>query len=716
MAALQKIRNRGPLILILLGVALFGFIASDWQKIPQIFTSLDQQKVGEVCGKSINIQEFNEMVEQYADVIKFSNGMASLNEEQMNSIRDQVWQSYTNQRIIENECEKLGITVTDAEVQDIITSGSNPMLAQTPFRGANGAFDVNALKQFLTQYDELKNNAEIPAETKEQYDQMFNFWKFIEKSIREQTLQQKYQALLAGSLISNPIAAKQAFDGRVQEKDLLIAALPYNSIKDTEVTVEDADLKAKYESMKDIFLQMQETRNIKYIDINVKASKEDEDALNKEMAEYSKALKEGADVAKVVRESSSSYAYSVLPVSAKALPSDIAGQLDSLKEGVVVGPYYNNADNTINVVELISRVQRPDSVEVRQLAVAGIDDKAKASADSIYRALTAGADFDTIAKAYNQPATKNWITSAQYEGMSMDENNRKLIEAMTTSAKGSIQKVELDGGIIIMQITDTKNVITKYDIAVIKRTLDFSKDTYGKAYSKFGEFLASNKTIEEIEANAQKSGYTVLTRQDMSANEHYVAGIRDTHDALKWVFNEDTKVGDVSGLYECGENDHMLAVVLTGIHEKGYRDMNDEQVKEFLTSEVMKDKKAEMLQKKMEGKTNVKAIAAIPGAVTDTLKHVNFTSSAFVPKMGAAEPALSGSASVAQKGAFKTGVKGNAGVYAYQVLSETTNKEAKFDAKTEKASLVQMAMRGLSGFTNELLKKANVTDNRYLFF
>ena len=693
MATLQKIRNKGKILIAVVGLALFAFIAEEFVRSLSYTQTERHQRIGKIYGENVNVQEFNALVDEYTDVIKFTNGLSSLNDDQMASIRDQVWQSYVNQQIIEHECKKLGLTVTDAEVQNIINTGKNPMLAQTPFRNQQGAFDVNQLKQFLSQKDEIMNNADNSAELKDQYMQMYNYWKFIEKT-----------------------SAKANFEGRANESEILLAALPYTSIKDADITVDDADLKAKYNEKKEIFRTTQETREFKYIDIAVVASQADKDALQKEMEGYAQALNEGADPAKTVREAASQVAYSALPISSKTLPHDIAELLDSMTAGSQVGPFVHEHDNTINIVRLIEKVSRPDSVEVRQIAAPGANmEAAEKTADSIMNALAAGENFDSIAKKYNQPAEKIWITSAQYEGQVLDENNRKFINTLTTAAVGSNNKIVLDGqGVVIAQITDKRNIINKYNVAVIKRAIDFSKETYGKAYNDFASFLAGNPKAEDIEANASKAGYNVQTRT-MSSTEHTVAGVRSTRETLRWIFNEDTKVGDVSPLYECGDNDHLLVVMLTGINEKGYMSWEDEQVKAYLTSEVQKDKKAAKLQEKMQAAKSIADVAKMEGAVTDTIKHVNFANNAFIAKVGNSEPVLSGSVSAAKKGDFKAGLKGNGAVYAYQVLNQTKS-DIKFDAKQEKQQCAQMYMRALSAFTNELYLKADVQDKRYLFY
>ena len=717
MATLQKIRSKGKTIIGIVGLALFAFIAEEFVRSLSYTQTESRQRVGKIDGESVNVQEFNTLVEEYSDAVKFSNGLTTLSDDQLSMMRDQVWQTLVNQKLIEKECKKLGLTVTDAELQDIINTGRNQMLSQTPFRTQQGQFDANALKQFLSQYDEIVNNPEVPSETKDQYVQMHNYWNFIEKSVRQQTLAQKYQSLLSNALISNPVSAKASFDGRNTESDIFMAVLPYTSIKDDEITISDNDLKAKYNELKDMFQSTEETRDIKYIDIAVEASPEDRKALEDEMNGYAQALADGADPAKTVREAASQIPYSLLPVSAKALPHDIEHQLDSLTDGSQKGPFVNEGDNTLNIVRRLATVIRPDSVEYRQLIVPGADMAAvEKTADSIMTALNNGEVFDTIAKKYNQPALKNWLVSAQYEGLTVGEADRHFIETLTTSPVNVYNKIVLNGqGIIIAQVTDRRNMVQKYNLAVIKRAIDFSKETYGKAYNDFSAFLAGNPKAEDIEANAAGAGYTLQTRQALSSTEHNVAGVRSTREAMRWIFNKDTRAGEVSPLYECGENDHLLVVILEGIHKKGYLPWSDEQVKSFLTTEVMKEKKAEILRDKMKDAKSVADVAKISDAVSDTIKHITLSSNTFVSKVASSEPALSGSVSTAKKGDFRTGIKGNGGVYAYQVLEQKTLSD-KFDEKQEATTATQQNRRALNSYISELYQKAKIDDKRYIFY
>ena len=649
-------------------------------------------------------------------VVKFTNGMGSLNDEQMTQLRDQVWNTYVNNKLIEHEAELLGLTVTDAEVQSIINSGKSPLLMQTPFRNEKtGAFDVNVLKKFLTDYEGIKSQTtQMPAEYIEYYTKLYNLWTFIEKTIREETLISKYQTLLSKSLLSNKIVNQAAFNDRNNESNILLAALPYTLINDKDIKVDDADLKAKYEEMKESFKQIAETRDIKYIDVEVQASAADKAALDKEMQKAYNKLTLGGDFAKIVRESGSTISYSELPVSKNALPRDIANEIDSMSAGQTKAPYYFAGDNTMNTIKLISKVSAPDSIQFQQIQVSGADAAVvKHTADSIMTALNQGAPFDSIAKKYGQNADKTWMTSRQYEGATMDLENMNFIKTLNKISVNGVEKIDFTQGSIIVKVTDRRAMIDKYDIAVVKRPVEFSKETYTKAYNDFSHFIASNATLKDIEANALKNGYNLQSRNDLMNSEHYVGGIRSTQEAMRWIFNEDTDINSVSPMYECGENDHMLVVILTGVHQKGYRSMED--VKDILTKKVMEDKKAEMLKEKMANAKSIADVMKVNGAVSDTINHVSFSASTFVSKVGYSEPIISGAASKAENGKFISPLKGNGGVYAFQVLSKNKTAE-KYDAKSEEMQQESMNMRAVSRFVNDLYEKANVKDNRYLFF
>ena len=714
MAALGSIRKRGVTLIIIIGLGLFAFIAEEMFRSCEATSNERRQQVCEVLGEKISVQDFQSLVDEYQEVIKITQGRDNFTDEELNSLKDQVWNQYVSNTIIQKEAEELGLTVTDEELQNILREGTNPMLAQTPFvNQQTGRFDASMLTKFLAEYKKL-NGAENP-QMAEQYQRIYTYWQFIEKTLRQQTLAMKYQSLMANCLLTNPASVQMAIDGQNIESSILLASAPYASVNDNEVKVEDSDLKSKYDEQKARFEQSVESRDLKYVDFQVLPSKADRDALMGRMKEAANGLQNGEDVATVVRKGQSLIPYTGVAVTRNALPRDIAARIDSMAVGQTSQPFETVSDNTLNVVKFISKTQLPDSVEYRQINVGGQTvEEANKRADSIYNALVAGADFEVLAKKYGQTGQKQWLTSNMYEqSTSFDSDTKNYLEVLSTTAEGTIKNVNFAQGNAIVQVTSRRAMVDKYLLAVVKHTIDFSKATYSAAYNKFSQFVSESQTLEALEKNAAKYGYQVLERKDMFNSEHFVAGIRGTRDALKWVF--EAKEGSVSPLYECGDDDHLMVVVITEIHPVGLRAFDD--VKDILKSEVMKDKKFAKLSEKYGAVKSI-ADAKAKGMQIDTVNQITFSAPAFIQATGSSEPALSGAVVATKQGKFSAHlVKGSAGAYLFEVLKQAERPNALKNVKSTEAQLQQQAMQVvMSRFMNELYTKAKVVDHRYLFF
>ena len=715
MAALGKIRSKGGILVGAIGLALFAFLAGDAARSCDGIKGEARQQIGEILGKKISVQDYQKLIDEYQSAIKFTMQRDNLTNQELNQVNDQVWQQLVSNRVIEADAEKVGLTVTEKEIQNVLNEGTNPMLVQTPFvNQQTGRFDVNALKQFLDSYNKAKA-AKSPQV--EQMQAIYDYWLFVEKNLRAQLLGQKYQALLASCVLSNKAEAKMAFKDNNEESQIQLASLAYSTVKDADVKVTDDDLKAKYAELKPAFRQNVETRDIKFVDFQIKASAADRSQVVKEMNDFQKQLASAEDPAAVVSKSGSEIPYLGLPVSNKAYQQypDIASKIDSLSVGTT-GVVENAQDNTLNIIRVLSKAQLADSIQFRQINIAAATpDEARAKADSIQKALAGGADFDALAKRYGQTGEKVWFTGQQYEmAPSMSQDNRTFINALLNGEVNATQNLALTQGNIILQILDKKAFTTKTTAAVIKKVVDFSKATRSNAYNKFSEFVAKSSTVADLEKNAPKSGYQVQSLNDISTAEHYVGGIPGTRDALKWLF--EAKQGEVSPLYECGNNDHLLVIALTAVHPQGYRSWDDAQVKEILKREVIKDKKAEKLMAKLKGVNSI-AAAQAKGAKVSSVNQITFAAPAFVQATGSVEPALSGAVAGTAAGKFsKAPVKGNAGVYVFQVVKKSMRAGSKYDETLVMQQAAQANMQLVGNFMQDLILKAKVVDNRYLFF
>lgn len=719
MTALGKIRSKGILLIIIIGLGLFAFIAEEAFRSCNGIKGQNSQQIGEVLGEKIYVQDFQKLLEEYQDAMKLTMRTDNLSEDQLNQLKDQVWQQLVSERVMKEDCKKLGLTVTEDELQNVLNDGTNQLLTQTPFvNQQTGRFDVSILKQFIDAYRkaEASNNSQ-------QLDQMrpaYNYWLFVEKNLRTQLLAQKYQSLLANCVLSNKVEAKMAFNEENEEAQIQLASIAYNTIKDADIKVTDEELKAKYEELKPAFRQQQETRDVKMVDVQVKASATDRAQLQKDMAGYQKQLAAAADPTQVVSKSGSMIQYIGLPVSGKAFQQypDIASKIDSMAVGTT-GVVENTKDNTYNIVRILSRTELPDSVEFRQIQVGGKTlEAARASADSIQKALAAGGDFQAIAKRYGQDSTTTWFTGAMYEQAStMSQDNRAYIEALLNGAVGSTQNIELTQGNVVIQVLNRKAMKSKAVAAVIKKEIRFSDNTYSKAYNRFSQFVTqSQASLADLQKHATKFGYTVQDLNDFATSSHTVGNVGGSgiRDAIKWIF--EAKEGQVSQLFEAGkENDHLLVLCMTKIHPQGYRPWDDAQVKEILKREVIRDKKAEMIMAKLKGVNSI-AAAQAKGAKVSTVNQITFAAPAFIQATGAAEPALTGAVAATAQGKFCSApVKGNAGVYVFQVVKKQM-RPAKYNEEQQIQMCRQRAMQYMGNFMQDLVFGAGVVDNRYLFF
>ena len=720
MAALQKIRSKGTLLLIAIGVGLFAFIAEEFFRSMETTSNIGKMQVGEVYGEKLSVQEYQNMVDEYAEVMKFQYGR-ELNSSEMDQLRDQVWNMYVQQKIFEHEADELGLQVTDAEVQNALREGTAQSLGiiRQFFSDQTGRFDVTALQNFLKQYKQMAAQAAAmdPAQL-ETINGVYRMWLFAEKELRSELLSRKIGGFLQNSFLSNPIVAKMEFDDRNTRSEVQLACLPYTAIPDKDVKVSDEELKAKYEQVKEIFLLPEDAIDLKYIDVAVTASAADRKALEDNMQKIYAKLKDTTDVAPIVNSSKSQIHYIDAAVTKNFFASvpDVSAAIDSMAVGSTKAPYYNGTDNTLNIVKLVAKVQAPDSVLCRIIAGSGTTPEAtKKSADSIANALNGGANFAELSKKYANAQDSVWLTSNMLESQLNNEETRLMYNAMNTMAAGEARVISSNNGSGVIQIVERKAINTKYNVAIVKCPVNFSTKTYQDALNKFNRFMGENQTLASIEKNAGKNGYLVRELNTFDKTNHNIGGVANTKDAVKWAFDE-AEPGNVSKIYECGENrDHFVVVAVTKAYERGYMPWDNAEVKRILTSLVMKEKKADMLAQQASKAKNMDQAKKLKGAVFATLPAVTFTNNPYVTATSSSEPAIAGVVAKTAAGKFAGPVKGAGGVYMLQVMKKTKGTE-KFDKESEmRRAANQNAYIMQNTLYFSLRQQAEVVDHRYKF-
>ena len=712
MATLQKIRSKGPLLVGVIALALFAFIAGDAFRV---FQPSQPHDVGEVNGTSLPISEYDRLIDEYSNIQKAFSGRNSLTEMETNQIKDMVWSTFVDNQLIADEAAKLGLTVTDAELNYVLDQGVNPSFRLVPMfvDEQTGRFDKDRLFMFLSEYDKLSRTKGMDPAYLGNMQQIHSMWAFVEKSILQERLSQKYMNLISSGITTNKIEAELAFNGRVNQANVVAAVVPFSSVEDSKVEVSESDLQKEYDAKKEMFKQNVETRAIDYIDVKISPSAADVEALEKEVAEATEELRAATDNygAIVNNSASSNIAYNDVFLSLNLYPQDVIARVKTATVGETVGPYTNAADATINAIKVVAVKNLPDSVQFRMLQLQGLEPEVLAkSTDSIVNVLSTGGSFTAVADELQQPAEAFWISEATISS----PDQFSLYNTLGDMSLNEVKTIPVPSGNLILQLVDRKHYVDKYKLAVVKRDMEISSETASVAYNKFSEFVAKNGTIDELKANAEEAGYHVIP-QELSTQDYSVGNIPATKDALRWAFSN--KPGTVSNIFECGEGDHLLVVAVKNIVPAGYRPLAV--VKEDLRRTVINNKKADYIVGQIEAinPTSIADFSKIQNAVVDTIKHVSFNSPAFLAQTNMNEPVISGYASVAKEGAISKPVKGNSAVMVLDVV-ERDKTEEEFNEQVAARSVASE----LSYFANsrsilyDLMQKAKIVDVRYLYF
>ena len=659
MATLEKIRSKAGLLVLVVGVALFAFIIGDFLNSGSTYFRQSQEKIAEVDGVVIKIQEFQNRVDEMNEMYKMQTGSTSLPEEYQTQIRQSVFDGMVQEIVLNEATSDLGLTVSPEELFDMV-QGENisPMIQQMQMfvNPQTGAFDKAALLNFLKTID-TENIASYPADQQAQLLQARQFWMFWEKNIKRQRLEQKYTTLLSKAVSANKLDAKDAFDASAVSSDMVYAMQSYSTIPDSTIQVSKSEIEKLYNQRKELFKQ-KESKVIKYISVDIRPSQEDYDNASAEIEALKKELATTTRVADLVAENSE-IPYMDAFFSENALDPEMKQFVKTAAVGDIYGPVFEN--DKYRMFKLVDKTVAPDSVNVSHIMLANTGDEAavQAKADSLLAVLKDGGDFAALAKEFSvdQAAERGgelgWFTEATaLRGVNEDFKN-----TVFSTAVNGYAIVKSAYGTHIVKVTDKTANVDKYKVADIDMTVSPSTKTYGNIYNELNQFISKNRDIDKLDDAAKEAGYNLLSNVTVTANDQVLGTIRNSRPVIRWAFQNGK--GSISEIFEC-DNKFVIAAV-QGTLPEGYRSL--ESVTPMLRSELVAQKKGEQISQALAAKnlTSVDAYAQAMGASVDSVKFVSF-STRRIAGIGV-EPKLNAMVSLAQKGQVSAPVAGNNGVY-----------------------------------------------------
>ncbi len=711
MATLQKIRNRGGLLVAIIGFALLAFVLGDLFTSGNTLFMRSKDKAFVVDGDIVSTQQYAEKIAEWENFQKMVSGQTSLDENTTQQIRDAVYQQMVREKMLDSQAAKLGLTVSKAEINDMV-HGENisPLLQQLPFfvNPQTGVFDKEGLVQFLGTINSPEES--LSPEEKAVVGQYKSMWLFIENMIKYQRLEEKYSMLLASAVMVNDTEAKNSFDLAQQNADIAYVAQNYFTIPDSTITVSEQEIKAFYDKNKNAFKLDVPMAKISYFTKEVTPSEADFADIEAQAQEAYQKLQTAQNIAPIVADYSD-VPYRDIYVSQRVLDNNQKAFVETAAIADTKSPIRQG--NTYNIYKLIDKKVAPDSIHLRMMAIPdasmmGQDTLVTKFVDSVYTVIQAGKSFAEVANSLNPQsngADLGWVRE-----MDIASAGHDVVKAIFEAPVGQIQKMKSTGQQIIFQVEAKTAPVQKYKLATISIPVIVSEKTSNNIDNELNQFISDPNVSSKFNELATEKGYMVNPDTRVMANDYTLMQMPGSRQIVSWAVNE-KKMGTVKKFDL--SNSRVIARV-DQVFPAGVAPLSE--VTSVIRTRLMNDKKAEKIITDLQAKklTSLDAYASALGTAVDTLKFVNFETQN-ISGVGF-EPTINANAAFAPLNKISAPTKGNRGVYVTNVLNRTQGN-ATFDAKNQKKAMQSRNAGRLQRQSMDILRdKLKVEDNRYVFF
>lgn len=707
MATLQKIRNRGVFIGIIIGGALFAFIAGDALKSGGSLLTNSRNEMAEIAGESVNIRDFQNRFNHNIEVAKLMSGQSSIPSEQTERLREQTWQQMVQEMVMNQEYEELGISVSSDELFDMIQGRNIDPTIRQMFQNENGTIDK---EQVVATLQKLIN---APKGTPQK-----EYWLNIEKAMSTQRTLTKYNSLIQKGLYMPNALVKNLAEKGSKKVDINYVVKNYNLIPDSTVSVSDGEIKTYYNDHKDLFKQT-ESRRIDYVPFTIEPSTDDYKATEKWLADIKADFVSESNNIQFVELNGDSDFNAFYFKKDEITNKELAEFAFSGKKNDVTEVYFENEAYKLAKINEIKML--PDSVKARHILIRAINGDyptAQAKADSLKSLIEKGSRFDDLAKA-NSDDQGSAVNGGDLGWFTQGKMVQPFNDAAFNAKKNEVTVVLTQFGAHVIQVTKKGKAVKKVQLAIVDRKVEASNKTIQTAYAQARTFAGNN-----LERDAFLKAISDQKLQRRTANlkkdTKSIPGLENSRELVRAAYNTDDMEtvllnGDNSAVFEFG--DKFVVAILSDIKEEGYSSVND--VATTIRREVRKEKKAKMMiaemKKASQGAQSLLSVAQKEGLEVKTATGISFTSFQ-IPGAGI-EPKVISTAAQIEKGKISEPVEGNQGVYMLLVTNEAKDEVTNETVESFKSRLEQGYQYRTNYQAYQALKEnANVVDKRYKFY
>ena len=684
---LQSIRNRGTLLIIVIGVALLSMIAlMDFGDTIGASRS-NNTVVGKVYDNEIEKIDFDSRVEK-----QFNNQKQNNPNIQLDQVRNSVWSLLIRELVFQKEYDASGITVSNEELFDMIQGPDPyPTIRESFTNPENGEFDRARLIQYLK--EDIDNDPTGQARAQ---------WIQFEDALFNERLNRKYSNAIAKGLHVSDFEGEESYQAQSEVRNVSYISIAYRSIVDSLVPVTDNELN-DYMSANSEKYQQDASRTLEYVVFTVNPTKEDDIAAFDWSQDIKKDFADAEDNETFIRRYSDNRNNRLTYTDKKALGVNTLPLYDA-EIGTVVGPYQEGKNN-YRLAKLIDVQNRPDSVKARHILLT--DANAQNTADSLKTLIEQGASFSNLAAKFSQdPGSANsggdvgWFS----EGRMVPEFN----DACFSGRRGELQIVATQFGIHLLEVTKKSKSTKKVKIAFIDRNVVPSNETYKEILTQAGNFAAENNNSEQFNQSSMDNNLSKRIADNLLESTRTISGLENPREMIRWAF--EAEIGEVSDVMEFG-NRYVVAT-LTQIKEEGMQEL--EEVRASVELIVRNEKRSEMLINQLTGETDLNNISSDYGVDVKTAEGITFNNNNIA---GLGEnSAFVGAAFATQEGSTSLPFAGSNAVYVLQVDNVITAPPNSDNSSLSQLSKINLQNRANIEVYQALEKLAEVEDNRSNFY
>ncbi|RSK41935.1 peptidylprolyl isomerase [Mangrovimonas spongiae] len=703
MAVLNNIRKRGLFLIIIIALALFSFVLADLFRNSDALMNKSQNVVATINGKDITRENFMQKVEA-AQRQMGGNGTTT-------QAMNRVWNQELRQAVLQTQFEELGLSIETDEMKDLLRTS----LANNPnFQNAAGLFDEAKMNEYI-------------ANLKATSDVAYQQWVDYENSIATNSLQQDYFNMVKAGMMGTVAEGELEYKLQNDKVDIKFVQVPYSSIPDSTVTVSKSEIKAYVQDHKNEF-EVEETRDVRYVMFEEKASLEDENAIKKDLTDLLKDKVEYNDVTDsndtivgfghVTNNKSYINRHSDIKFQDRfqfksEISKTIADSVYNLNVGDVYGPYKDAG--YFKLTKVIETKNLPDSAQARHILIPFVgassagpevtqtETQAKTTADSLLNELKNDlSKFETFVTEFSSDQG-SVEKGGRYEYFSYNTMVPAFRDFVFENDKGELGVVKSPFGFHIIEVEGHKNEQKVLKLGTIAREIEPSEKTIDNVFMDVSKFEIALED-GDFETLAKEKEYAVRPVNGVKILDESIPGLSSQRPIVRWAFEEGTKVGDYKRFTVPGG---YAVVQVVGKHAAGLMDAEEASVK--VLPILRKQKKAAQIRERITA-TTLQDLASAESTSVRSSMAINMKN----PTISGAgqEPLVVGQAFAMEEGETSNLIDGEKGVYMIEVTKKSpaagmdNYQGFSYQVEQQKVNSVN------SKLYNALKDQAEIEDNR----